>query len=204
MSTVDGNRSQFFWERHTDGDGRWRKDRPSGQDLAALRRGLGRDAGEVPQIWPFYCSLRSDGSLTKQLRAEHVALTLFAVHQQAKDQPMHRSGVGLGTALLAVRRSGKYSPEAVDRRFAAAATATSVAELTGHLRGLVTQLRAVGQDGQRGQGLDYTQLVNELRDWQHPERLGRVRRRWGGQYFTPAKDKPADGGDGVSGAPAPV
>jgi CRISPR system Cascade subunit CasB len=187
-----------FWDRHTDGNGHWKgTDRPAGEDLAALRRGLGREAGEVPQMWPFYRELNEKGSLTQELSAEHVALTLFAVHQQGKERPVHRAGIGLGTALLALRHSGKYSPEAIDRRFAAAATATSLAELTGHLRGLITQLRTDSASGQQ-HSLDYTQLMRDLRDWQRPNHLGRVRRRWGSQYFAPRQDKPAEPGPGAA------
>ena len=173
---------RHYWRRHTDGGGTWRSEtgRPPGEELAALRRGIGRDAGSVPQMWPFYTTLAEDGRRTPALLAEHVALTLFAVHQQSRPLPVHRDGVGLGTAVLALRRSDAYSPEAVDRRFAAAATATSLAEVGVHLRGLVTQLRGIGQS------LDYTRLYQDLRDWQYPERLPLVRRRWGGQYFASA------------------
>jgi CRISPR system Cascade subunit CasB len=187
-----GTRRSHFWDRYTDGNGQWTaRGRPAGEDLAALRLGLGREAGEVPQMWSFYSELNEKGSLTQELSAEHVALTLFAVHQQGKERPVHRTGVGLGTALLALRHSDKYSPKAIDRRFAAAATATSLAELTGHLRGLITQLRTDSAGGQQ-HGLDYTQLMQDLRDWQRPSRLGRVRRRWGSQYFTPRKDRSAE------------
>ena len=126
MREAGGGRT-YYWERHTEGDGQWRgEERPAGEDLAALRRGLGREPGEAPQMWPFYRSLNEQGRLTWELAAEHLALTLFAVHQQGKERPVHRAGVGLGTAMRDLRHSGKYSPEAIDRRFSAAATATRV------------------------------------------------------------------------------
>jgi CRISPR system Cascade subunit CasB len=131
-------------------------------------------------MWPFYTTLRADGRVSADLRAEHVALTLFAVHQQSRPRPMHRHGIGVGSALLALRRDGKFSPEAVDRRVSAAATATSLAEAAVHLRGLITQLRGIDH------GLDYDQLFRDLRDWQFPDRVAAIRRRWGGQYFAPA------------------
>lgn len=170
---------RFYWQRHTDGAGGWKADGPPGQELAALRRGIGRDPGTVPQMWPYYTTLTADGHLTSRLTAEHVALTLFAVHQQSQARPVHRDGVGLGTALLNLRRTDKFSPEALDRRFGAAATATSVGELAHHLRGLITQLRAVSPPA----GLDYTQLTRDIRDWHIPDSAARVRRRWGAQYF---------------------
>ncbi len=131
----------------------------------------------MPEMWPFYTTLTADGRLTDRLQAEHAVLTLFAVHQQSRSQPAQRDGVGLGSAIRALRDSDKFSPEAVDRRFAAAATATSLAELSVHLRGLISQLRGVTS------GLDYSLLFRDLRDWQWPDRVAAVRRRWGSQYF---------------------
>ncbi|HEY0636171.1 MAG TPA: type I-E CRISPR-associated protein Cse2/CasB [Pseudonocardiaceae bacterium] len=160
---------------------------PPGAELAALRRGLGREPGTVPAMWPFYLHLRTDGTVSKKLSAEHAALTLFAVHQQSHAAPMHRTGPGLGTAMRALRDSGKFSDDAVDRRFSAAATATSLTELTLHLRGLVTQLRTIPQP------LDYDALFKDLVAWQSADQVGAVRRRWGSQYFL----RPA-AGDGTS------
>jgi len=147
--------------------------------LAALRRGIGREPGSVPAMWPYYTTLTENGALTHPLRAEHLALTLFAVHQQSQRQPVHREGVGLGSAMLALRRDQDSSPDAVDRRFAAAATATSLSEVAHHLRGLITQIRGLTPQP----GLDYSQLFWDLLSWQSPKRITRVRRTWGSQYF---------------------
>lgn len=179
-----------YWQRYTDGSGSWGKDGPApGAELAALRRGIDQEPGSVPAMWSFYTTLREDGALTTWLAAEHLALTLFAVHQQSLPQPVHRQGIGLGHAVLKLRSSGKFSPEAVDRRFAATATATSLTELAHHVRGLISQLRGVTPQP----GLDYTRLFTELRSWQYPESQSRIRRRWGAQYFirTPPSATPA-------------
>lgn len=171
--TRTGSR-RHFWQRFT-GD-----QQPEGRDLAALRRGTDREPGTVPAMWPYYSTLTDDGRMTYDLRAEHVALALFAVHQQSRPQLMHQEGTRLGTAVLALKRSDRFSADAVDRRFAATATASSLTELAVHLRGLVTQLRVIGQP------LDYTLLTRDLRNWQIPELAPAVRRRWGAQYFAPA------------------
>ncbi|SBW22911.1 hypothetical protein FDG2_3299 [Candidatus Protofrankia californiensis] len=170
-ASPEKTRQPMFWEHAHTGD------LPDGADLAALRRGIGREPGSVPAMWRYYTALDREGRLTARLRAEHVALTLYAVHQQSLPSPAHRFGTGLGAALLALRDSDRFSPDAVDRRFNAAATATSLDEAAYHLRGLVRQLRQVPQS------LDYTQLLRDFVDWQHPERVGQVRRRWGAQYF---------------------
>ncbi len=151
-----------------------------GAVLAALRRGIGREPGTVPPMWPYYRELNEAGTVTRRLRAEHLTLTLFAVHQQSQLRPVHQRNVGVGTAMAALRRSDRFSAPAVERRFAAFATATSLAEASTHLRGLITQLRQVEQ------GLDYTRLMHDLVTWQDPDSVGAVRRRWGMQFFVHA------------------
>ncbi|MGA3489208.1 type I-E CRISPR-associated protein Cse2/CasB [Micromonosporaceae bacterium DT55] len=180
MTVQDEVRPRYrkcFWEKD------YSKEMPQGRDLAALRRGLGREAGDVPEMWPYYTRLHPEGRLTRELHAEHAALVLFALHQQSQSILMHGADIGLGTAMARLRISGKVTAEAVDRRFAAAATATSFAEVTLHLRGLVTQLRGIRQP------LDYTRLMRDLRDWQDNDRIATVRRRWGSQYFTLSADQ---------------
>lgn len=154
-----------------------------GAALAALRRGVGREAGTVPEMWPYYRELNDTGRLSDRLQAEHLTLTLFAVHQQSKPKSVHQPGASLGAAMARLR--GKFSDEAVVRRFGAFATATSLGEAGTHLRGLITQLRGVDQ------GLDYSRLMRDLVDWQHPDRVGAVRRRWGLDFFL-TKTTPTD------------
>ncbi|MER7283945.1 type I-E CRISPR-associated protein Cse2/CasB [Dactylosporangium sp. NPDC000244] len=192
MSITD-ERPQFYWQRYRAGGARFAS--RAGADLAALRRGVGRLPGSVPAMWPFYTQINPDGRTTARYAAEHAALILFAIHQQSQATSMHRPNVGLGTAVLRLRQHGprrtggpapatgpaapdwtKSSP--VDRRFNSAATASDLTELVLHLRGLVTQLRGIGQP------LDYTMLFDDLRRWDFPDGAAQVRRRWGMQYFT--------------------
>lgn len=159
---------------------RWGPNRlPPGADLAHLRRGLGRQPGSVPGMWPLYTELTDAGGISRRLRAEHIALGLYGLHQQSQRVPVHRPGIGLGDAARRLKRSGRYSENAVDRRIMAAASATTVDGLAFHLRGLVRQLSAIGGS------LDYDRLMEDLVRWQTPQGAGRVRRRWGGDYYAP-------------------
>lgn len=160
------------------------KDQSAGADTATLRKGLGREAGSVPELWRFHKVLVPDqvaavGRITSDLTAEHAALTLFALHQQSQSTSMHKDGEHIGAALLKLRSSDQFkgNPDALDRRVGAAATATSVQELVFHLRGLVTLLR-----GQQ-LPLDYSQLAQDIADWGTPFGQARARRRWGANYF---------------------
>ena len=174
----------FYWkvwsphkDPESDGPGRWT--RPPGEDLAAFRRGTGREPGEVPAMWPHYTQLLPTPEATPHLRAEHLALTLYGTHQQGESIPVHVLGVSLGSAMASLRRDGRHSAEAVDRRFVAAATASDASEVAIHLRSLVRLLKTLP----RTQGLDYTRLFNDLVAWQDPTTVGRVRRRWGADYY---------------------
>lgn len=182
----------YYWTRYVDDDdGGWRSDaRPPGEDLAALRRGLGREPGAVPELWPFHVvevpdEDRDAGLIPPEFEGEHHALTLFGVHQQSQKEPVHRPGIGVGRALRALHAgsSGDEAVKAIDRRFYTAVTATSIDEVAYHLRGLIRMLRSLGSLAP----LDYGRLVDDLARWRWPDQRDRVRRRWGLDYHSPAK-----------------
>lgn len=182
---------RHWWQtfRASGHDGKAESERvrmPTGEDLAALRRGAGRPPGSVPEMWPFY-RVRDDDSdePSRQLEAEHLALTLFGFHQQSEHTVlMHRAGVPIGTALRTLRASDRYRErtESLDKRVAAAATANSFAELGWHLRTLVTLLKNAEL------GFDYTLLTRDLIIWQCPGGPDRIRRSWGRDYFVWGKE----------------
>ncbi len=176
-------RTPFYWEQFSDENG-WCSDRrPAGEELAALRAGLGREPGTVPSMWPFHRVVLSDDQLERgygspRFVGEHHALTLYAVHQQSQHTPMHRSGIRLGRAFQVLHQRGPAEDgrsKAVDRRFYAAVTASSVGEVAYHLRGLIRLLRSEPVPDP----IDYTALVNDLTQWQAPESRRRIRFRWG-------------------------
>lgn len=187
-----------YWTQFIGPDGAWRKDprssqpmRPPGEDLAALRAGLGAEPGSVPKMWPFYTCEIDDwrarfDEVSDEQAAEHAALALFGLHQQGRDTPMHRAGVTVGAALRHLRNNDKFSEQAVDSRVAAAVTATSVPALLMRLRGLVTQLRTIDQP------LDYDQLMADIDRWHNPDARQRVRRKWGLGYHVWASPSSAD------------
>ncbi|MEV4505867.1 type I-E CRISPR-associated protein Cse2/CasB [Streptomyces klenkii] len=163
----------------------------NGAQLAALRSGTGREPGAVPAMWPHYrtrmsCELRGKGALTRDLIAEHAALSLFGRHQQGRSCRMHVPGNSPGTAarlLLAKNGSGE---EALERRFGALLTAIDTGELTMHLRGFVTLL------SRSEIGLDYDLLCTALQVWDDPKRpnaQSRFRDRWDRDFRVEPKSK---------------
>ena len=162
---------RYFWTRFPTE----RQPTPRGEELAALRRGMGRLPGSVPEMWPYYVHLSQDG----RIRRKHIALSLFGLHQQSQQSLVHAPGRRIGQALADLRGSGKFSQEAVDSRVTRAATTDDMDELAYHLRGLISQLKST-----KGRNtLDYTLLVRALTDWQTPGGRDRVRREWGRDYY---------------------
>ncbi|MEU1276427.1 type I-E CRISPR-associated protein Cse2/CasB [Streptomyces sp. NPDC005799] len=138
----------------------------AGAELAALRSGVGREAGTVPVMWPFYrtqmgTDLRNQGALTRDLVAEHAALTLFGIHQHGRSRQVHVPGISPGSACRLLLSKGRAEME---RRLGNLLTSLDTDELTWHLRALVPMLR------QHSIGLDYNVLRKALRHWDDPKR----------------------------------
>lgn len=170
--------------------------------LARLRGNVGRSPGTDPAIWAMTVDgvspqARGDDA-TPEERAVHLALTLFATHQQSRPNSVHLSGVGFGLAVARLDRlagAGEHEgPSRVRRRFDAVVTSASFAELTHHLRGLIGQMRSAEV------GLDYGLLAQDLWDFQQPGRADAVRRQWARQYYRHDPTDPA-GGHSVTDTP---
>lgn len=152
-------------------------------DLAQLRRGLGKPAGSVPELWPLTLGLVPEslsGDRDEPNRAEqatHAALTLYALHQQSASQPMHQPGISCGYAMGTLRGAEQWSDEAVTRRFMSVATAESIEGILTHVRGLVTQLRTVQQ------GLDYARLADDFVGLLTPGKAQKIRMQWGRAFY---------------------
>ncbi|MFC0863421.1 type I-E CRISPR-associated protein Cse2/CasB [Sphaerimonospora cavernae] len=187
-----------YWNRAAS-DGTWLTDTrtnhplgpPPGEDLAAMRAGLGRSFGEVPKLWPYYTAEIDDelarrGLASIEQKAEHAALALYGLHQQSKSVSMHRPGVRLGTALARLRTSDKFSQKAVDDRVEAAATTTTVDGLLIRLRGLVDLLRTINQP------LDYDHLMRLIHHWHYDDRRRAARRQWALDYQVWKQKPPED------------
>ena len=158
-------------------------DRPGAvASLARLRRAVSAEPGDDPAVWfdifdGFPQRLLGHGDTASAAeRAAHAAVTIFAVHQQSRMEPMHRHGVSLGTAVRALGRENA-NEDAVLRRFHALGTASSLSETLHHLRGLVTQLRGAAI------GLDYGRLARDLWRLQNPRTAPGVRLEWGRAYY---------------------
>lgn len=157
--------------------------------LAVLRRSVSKAPGATPEVWMLEFdgmpdSLRGRGDEPSSSEwAVHAAISLYAVHQQSQDAPMHKSGFehSLGAATRSFvnqsdsKRSNLENGE-LPRRFAALVTADSLAEVLHYARQLVQQLRSASIP------LDYACLAGDFMDLQNPNKADAVRLAWGRGY----------------------
>ncbi|MFC3996815.1 type I-E CRISPR-associated protein Cse2/CasB [Nocardiopsis sediminis] len=154
--------------------------------LAQLRRGAGKTIEAVPELWGltlddrFYETmppfLRREEKANEQEEAEdaaHIALTLFAVHQQSRrEERMHQRGRDLGAAVRRLIPPGDID-EPLRRRFVQVGTAHDLATLAFRLREIVVLLR------RDAVALDYGLLADQIHRFQQPGGRSDVRAAWG-------------------------
>lgn len=152
--------------------------------LAELRRGVGKRPGDVPQLWGYFLQdmpeeFFGDKEPSKAEWAVYTSLTLFALHQQGKDpksDTMNKEGYSFGTAVNKLVHN-EDERERVARRFYAAATASSMEELSHHMRGIIQLLRGEGIP------LDYPMLAADLYRYQFRSLVSNVRLKWGQDFY---------------------
>lgn len=155
--------------------------------MAKLRRGVGKSPGSMPEIWETVFEDLPDGLMgygkepSRSEWAIHIALTLFALHQQGKNykevsQMMHKSGESLGTAMQKLIKSDE-DRKRIKRRFDSVTTSQSVSEISYHLRNLVQMLRA------ENIALDYGLLAKDIYLFQFDNARDNVRLQWGRDFY---------------------
>jgi CRISPR system Cascade subunit CasB len=162
--------------------------------LARLRRGTGKPVGTVGDILEYTMAAQfappgCGDDPTAAETAAHIALTLYATHQQAQSHRMHQRGYGVGRSIRRLLDLRAEQTHPIQRRFQALGAAQDVDELARHLRGMVQLLRSGGVP------LDYGLLADELLTWQRRGGPSRIRLRWGRDFYRTApaaRQQPAD------------
>jgi CRISPR system Cascade subunit CasB len=180
---------------------RYLNDDPAARaDLARLRRGLGKPPGDVPEIWSLTTRwlpeslFGDDDQPSRAEHAAHIAMTLYARHQQSLPIPAHDGRMPFARAVARLARRDRDRESAVTKRFMAVATADSFDELITHVRGLVSQLRADRR------GMDYARFADDVVGLLTPGRQTAVRLAWGRQFYRtegvePDEPEPDDDAD---------
>lgn len=147
--------------------------------LAALRRGLGREPGSAPEMFPYVAGWVGERRGWRE-QCLYLVAALFAAHP--RPWPASEDGGGsaeernLGASFARARTRAK-SPEALARRFTAL-LASDRRELPNRLRQAVSLLRA------HDAPVDWYRLLRDLEQWGRDDR--RVERAWARSFWRPA------------------
>ncbi|MEV6379050.1 type I-E CRISPR-associated protein Cse2/CasB [Streptomyces sp. NPDC051773] len=182
--------------------------------LARLRRGAGKEIQQIPDLWglidtgPLHDPAEEGGwtpreeDLTRAEDAVHVAVTLWALHQQSRGTGMHRphrrdAPAGLGAAVRRLMPKGDID-ETILKRLVRAGHAPDLPALALRLREIVLLLR------REDIALDYALLAGQLCQWQQPGGRDVVRRAWGRSFhaYRPPKDDAETDPGGAAGSAA--
>ncbi|MFD9422579.1 MULTISPECIES: type I-E CRISPR-associated protein Cse2/CasB [unclassified Streptomyces] len=194
------------------------KDNPAAvAELARLRRGAGKRAHQVQDLWGIgsleeLAGLLADRQANQQANqqdfprradAEHavfLASTLWALHQQSgREHGMHVKKRSLGGAVRALIRlktesrgdsGAEEEGSPLRTRLVRVGTAESIESVAVRLREIVLLLRTAQVP------LDYGLLAGQLHRWQYRPDRAAVQREWGREFHlaAPPRTKRGKGG----------
>lgn len=152
--------------------------------MAELRHGIGKEPGDMPQLWGILCEgmpdkwMREDGIVSFEERAVYDAVTLYALHMQGKDSTAdmdtRERRIGNAIALLG---SDNDEKERIRKRFLILFSRPDLEGLAYYLRGMIAMLR------KENIGFDYAALAADFYRYQFPESAVNVRLSWGQDYY---------------------
>ncbi|MDN5357335.1 MAG: system Cascade subunit CasB [Candidatus Methanomethylophilaceae archaeon] len=157
--------------------------------LAKLRRGIGKEPAETPEIWEV-----TIGGIPEELTgyegtgnfvaneaeiAIHTALTLYSLHQQGNPTAVSAPGRSFASAVRSIISPDKVNEDAIKRRFDAMVTSDGLIELSTHARGLIQLMKATDHT----LTFDYPAFAKDLYKYQYDEGRMEVRLRWGLDFY---------------------
>lgn len=155
--------------------------------MANLRRGVGRQPGELPELWGMIFDRMPDELLGKNQTsyaewAVYTALTLYAMHQQSSDRNMNQKDISVGQASAKLVKN-EDDTERILKRLNLVVTAVSPEDLAYHLRGMIQLFR------QEEIALDYAKLAKELYLFQYEENVSVIGLNWGRDFWSECNKK---------------
>jgi CRISPR system Cascade subunit CasB len=149
--------------------------------LAALRRGLGRPPGTVPEMYRFITPYAGATEWREREDAMFIVGSLFGLY------PRHSASAG---SPLKALRSLDINRASIEKRVLALLNAGQE-EIPTHLRHVVHLLAS----SDRQPAINYETLLRQLRSWDHPDRW--VQRNWARDWW--AQYRPSDDDAGTTG-----
>lgn len=155
--------------------------------LANLRRGIGRQLGEMPELWSFVME-KVDDELIEDVRFETAffyALTLFAFHQQGHDpvtDQMHERGSNFGVAaakFVFADKSGdiEQAKKRIIEKIGLITSSYDTEELYNRLRSMISLFKS------NDIALDYADLTYALYRSFDRDAISKTYLGWGQAFY---------------------
>jgi len=157
---------------------------------ANLRRSVGKAPGEEPSVFGIILRdmpeefLSRNGEATKEEWACHIALTLYALHQQGNNPQNHpvnstdnKLSMGASMQNLVIREADQNAEQRMQQRLQMLATAKDIVAISYHLRGIIKLFRA------NGIVCNYAKLAGDLYEMQFRDQKTKVCLRWGQDFY---------------------
>jgi len=153
--------------------------------MAALRRGLGLDIGEAPEMYPYVVPWLPKEPTRNQERSYYLIASLFAQYTEREK----KDGTGSMGSHFAKLKAEAEDATAIERRF------TNL--LAAHPEELPVYLRqAVGILKAKEVPIDWHRLFRDISGWHYPSRY--IQQQWARDFWSPAPEKDADSGPGLN------
>ncbi|MCC6416631.1 MAG: type I-E CRISPR-associated protein Cse2/CasB [Gemmataceae bacterium] len=161
-----------------------REDSDARAALAALRRGLGKEPGEVAEVAREVMPFIHDTDPPRRVAAYFRVASLFAGHQLSWRPADDRRLTNLGASFrILAGPPGRDENEGATRRFVALLNAHPE-ELDRHLRHAISLLRA------HEVAIDWAQLLRDVQRWDDDER--RVQLAWARAFWGAGRPEAAN------------
>ncbi|MCM1314497.1 MAG: type I-E CRISPR-associated protein Cse2/CasB [Prevotella sp.] len=150
--------------------------------MAELRHGIGKEPGEIPELWGIIFDEIPDtligyGKASYAEWAIYTALTLYALHQQGKEENMYEEGMSLGRAASHLVKDKDDDIKRITNRLNLVVTSVSPEDLAYHLRGIIQLLKS------NDISLDYARLAKELYMFHNRETASAIKISWGRDFY---------------------
>lgn len=161
--------------------------------MANLRRGIGKNLSEVPELWGLVFDeipeeLSGKRNLSDAEWAIYTALTLYALHQQGNNRNMNCEKISIGKATEKLVKSDEDMARIVNR-LKLVVTATSSNDIEYHLRSIIQLLK------NESIPLDYPKLAKELYLFRNSDYSESIKLSWGRDFYSERSKKSNNGGN---------
>lgn len=142
--------------------------------LAALRRGLGQPPGTVPDMYPYVVRFLPKNAYPNSWleQSYYLVAALYALYPEGTAEG------NLGSHFAQTLDPDPDRNSATERRFTALLTAHPD-DLHFYLRQAISFLKA----NDKCSGINWHQLMWDVRDWGFPDRQNRVQKQWAAQFW---------------------